>query len=184
MDQPEQKVGPDERDGSTPASGSADEDLLEALRRERADFLNYKRRAERERTEDRERARTEVIQRLLPLLDELDRALAQMPEGLMDDPWAKGVVMSRNTLRRFLDDLGVERLGSVGEQFNPEIHEAVQFEKRPDVTENQVAEVVQPGYRLDGRLIRPARVVVVGPESESKAQGEESKHHRGHRRAA
>jgi molecular chaperone GrpE len=153
-------VGPSAGVEEARASG---EELLELLRRERASFLNYKRRVEQERAEDRERARGEVLHRLLPLLDELDRALAQRPDELESDPWAEGVALIHRRLLETLRQLGVERVGREGELFDPALHEAVLYEERPDSGERLVKAVLRPGYRLGDRLLRPAQVIVAGP---------------------
>lgn len=163
----EQEVGPGGRDGTMSEPEGPAEGLLELLRRERADFLNYKRRAERERAEDRERARAEVLQRLLPLLDELDRALAQIPEDLETHPWARGVALSRRRLTEALGELGVERIGVEGEPFDPARHEALYYDARPDAADRRVAAVIRAGYRLGDRLVRPAQVGVVGPAEDA-----------------
>jgi molecular chaperone GrpE len=142
-------------------------DLVELLRRERANFLNYKRRVEQERTQDRERARADMLVQLLPLLDDLDRALANRPRDLDNHPWAEGLSLIHHSMADLLRDLGVEPIGTVGEPFDPEIHEALFFESNPDSDEKRVGGVVRPGYRLGGRLLRPAQVSVIGPATES-----------------
>jgi molecular chaperone GrpE len=150
------------------ALGSADE-LLGLFQRERADFLNYKRRVERERAQDREAAQADVIRALLPMLDELDRALVQVPADLATHPWARGVALSRDGLTRAFSDLGVERIGAPGEPFDPSHHEALHFDTRPNAPDQRVSTVVKPGYRLGGRLLRPAQVGVVGPAEQRVA---------------
>jgi molecular chaperone GrpE len=147
-------------DATAAAGGS---DLTDQLRRERADFLNYKRRQERDRADDRVRERADVVARLLPLLDDLDRALAQLPPDLAANSWARGVALSRSQLMSALAGLGIERVGAEGEAFDPAIHEAQSFETRPGIANPSVAAVVRPGYRIGDRLIRPAQVNVVGP---------------------
>ena len=146
------------------------EELLELLQRERASFLNYKRRVEQERTVDREDARGEVLLLLLPVLDELDRALAQRPKDLETHPWAEGVTLVYQRLMQALHDLGLERIGVEGEEFDPAHHEAVLYEGRPDATDRRVAALLRPGYRLGGRLLRPAQVSVVGPADTAAAE--------------
>jgi molecular chaperone GrpE len=94
-------------------------ELLDLLRRERADFVNYKRRIELERTVDRERTHAAVVEKLLPMLDELDRAFEYLPSGLAGDPWVQGVALTRSQLEESLRDLGIERIGTVGERFAP-----------------------------------------------------------------
>jgi molecular chaperone GrpE len=137
--------------------------LLELLRRERADFLAYKRRVELERAVDREQARAAVLERLLPLLDELDRAFDHLPTTLEPHPWVQGVALSRRRLEEVLRDWGLERLGVVGERFDPTLHEAVAYEQRPVLDEPVIATVERAGFRLGPHLIRAARVSVVGP---------------------
>ena len=138
-------------------------ELLELLRRERADFLNYKRRIELERSMDREQARAEMADGILPLLDELDRAFGHLPAALEPHPWVQGVALSRRRLEETLRSWGLERIGAVGERFDPALHEAVAYERRPDLEERVLAAVERPGYRLGPRLIRAARVSVAGP---------------------
>jgi len=137
--------------------------LLELLRRERSDFLSFKRRIEQERSMDREQERAALVSELLPLLDDLDRAFAQVPPALADDPWVRGVTLGRSRIEQRLRGWGVERIGSVGERFDPGLHEAVAYEERASTNEMLIAAVVRPGYRMGPRLIRAARVAVVGP---------------------
>ena len=137
--------------------------LLELLRRERADFLNYKRRIEFERSIDREQARAEMAEGILPLLDELDRAFDHLPAAPEQHPWVQGVALSRRHLEDTFRSWGLERIGAVGEPFDPALHEAVAYERRPDLEEPVLAAVERPGYRLGPRLIRAARVSVAGP---------------------
>ncbi len=151
------------------------EELLELLRRERASFLNYKRRVEQERAVDQERARGEVVLRLLPVLDELDRALAHRPPDLETHPWAEGVALIHRRLLETLRELGVERVGSEGESFDPALHEAVLYEQWPDSDGRRIKQVLRPGYRLGDRLLRPAQVIVVGP-AEATQQTSASEH--------
>jgi molecular chaperone GrpE len=142
---------------------SATEQALDLLRRERANFLNYKRRVERERAEDRERARLELLEELLPVLDDLDRALTHMPPRLATDQWAQGVALGHRRFVEALRGVGLEHVGVDGENFDPAVHEAVAYEEQPDARQQRVLRVLRPGYRAGRRLLRPAQVVVVGP---------------------
>jgi molecular chaperone GrpE len=154
----------------TEPTGTSAERALDLLRRERANFLNYKRRVERERVEDRERARLELLRQLLPLVDDLDRALAHLPPELVGHAWTQGVSLGQRRFVEALRQLGLERFGTNGDRFDPTVHEAVAYEERPDATEQLVLNVLRPGYRASGRLLRPAQVVVVGPPSQSEHQ--------------
>lgn len=136
---------------------------LDLLRRERADFLNYKRRIAAERIDDRERARQDLIRDLLPAIDDLDRAMTHLPAELVAHPWVKGVELARE---RFLDSLrrlGVERIGAQDEHFDPSIHDAIVYHEHPESTDQHVDSVLRPGYRMGPQLLRPAQVVVSGP---------------------
>jgi molecular chaperone GrpE len=136
---------------------------VEQLQRERADFLNYKRRVDRERAEDRERIRDETVRQLLPAIDDLDRALSHTPEELRGHPWAEGLSLARQRFLDALRQLGVERVGNEGEPFDPAVHEAVVYQTEPETAEQRIKRVLRPGYRLGARLVRPAQVVVAGP---------------------
>jgi molecular chaperone GrpE len=158
----------DEQAQQPESAADQQEDLLALLQRERADFLNYKRRAGQERAEERQRARADLLVELLPLLDDLDRALTQVPEAMAEQPWPKGVLLSRRRLLDFLARAGVETTGAEGEPFDPTNHEALFYEERPGAGPPRVANVVRPGYRLGGRVLRPAQVGVVGsPDDEA-----------------
>jgi molecular chaperone GrpE len=154
-------------DQEAAASESEAERLLDSLQRERAAFMNYKRRVEQDRAEDRERARIDMLRHLFPLLDELQQALLQSPRDIEAHPWVKGVTLSRNRLTEALRDLGVEPVGEAGEPFDPALHEALFYEPRTGIPERQVHTVVRPGYRLGNKLLRPAQVGVIGPTDES-----------------
>ncbi len=160
--------------GTAEAAGPTTEKLLDLLRRERADFRNYQRRIAEERAADAEGVRGRVLEPLFPLLDELGRAFADVPPGLEDDPWARGIAMLRSRLEGTLAGLGLEPVGAVGEPFDPARHDAVHHEPHPEADDQAVAVVIRPGYRLGGRLLRPAQVVVRGPVEGGGASTSES----------
>jgi molecular chaperone GrpE len=147
------------RDTTAPTS----DQLIDLLRRERADFRNYQRRVADERAADAEDVRGRLLEPLFPLLDDLGRAFANVPAELEDDPWAQGIAMLRSRLQATLAGLGLEPVGVVGEPFDPARHEAVHHEPDATATGQDVIAVIRPGYRLGERLLRPAQVVVRGP---------------------
>jgi molecular chaperone GrpE len=149
---------------------SADE-LVSLLRQERADFRNYRQRVLSERSADLERMRSEVLEPILPLLDDLDRALGDLPERLADDPWVRGIGLTRSRLGDVERRLGIERVGTLGEPFDAERHEAVIYEPDANASGATVGQIVRPGYAVGGRLIRPAQVVVRGPLLNGGATG-------------
>lgn len=156
---------PGRNDGpkSDETAGPTTHDLLDLLRRERADFRNYQRRVADERAADAEGVRGRVLEPVFPLLDDLRRAFAEVPPDLQDDPWARGIAMLRSRLDATLGGLGLEQVGTVGEPFDPTRHEAVSHEPDPAAHDQVVALVIRPGYRLGERMLRPAEVVVRGP---------------------
>jgi molecular chaperone GrpE len=151
------------------AAGPTTDELLDLLRRERADFRNYQRRVANDRAADAEAVRGRVLEPIFPLLDDLRRAFAEVPADLQDDPWAQGIAMLGSRLEETLAGLGLEPVGAVGEPFDPTRHEAVYHEQDPAADREVVDLVIRPGYRLSGRLLRPAQVVVRGPLVEGRA---------------
>jgi molecular chaperone GrpE len=145
-----------------PPQASAEE-LAGLLRQERADFRHYRRRVANERRADLDRMRGGLLEPLLPVLDDLDRAFAEIPERLTGDPWVRGVELTRSRLGEVQQRLGLERLGEPGESFDPTRHEAIVYEPDPHATEATLQRVIRPGYASGGWLLRPAQVVVRGP---------------------
>ncbi len=130
------------------------------LQRTRADFENYRKRAETEKVQARASGRVSAIFELLPVVDTVDRAIAHMPDDLAEHPWAKGVIGAGKKLDKALADLNITKIDtSKGTSFNPELHEAVQFDES-DGEHEVIAEELQPGYLLGGDVLRPAMVRV------------------------
>lgn len=133
--------------------------LTEDVRRERADFMNYKRRAEMEQSQIMQTAKAEVITQLLPIFDDLERALSTPPEAIAEEPWVKGISQVYKQVQNKLNELGAERIECVGHEFNPELHEAVGFEDGQGSRE-VVIEELRPGYKLNETVLRPSMVKV------------------------
>jgi len=136
------------------------EEYLDLLRRTQADFINYRRRMKQERDEVRTAAQIAVLQQLLPVLDDLGRALEAAPPDLADDPWVQGLLLVAKRLTATLNQLGIQQVGKAGEAFNPHMYEAVATEARSDVPPGTVLNITRPGYAYRERIIRPAQVVV------------------------
>jgi molecular chaperone GrpE len=133
---------------------------LDLAQRTQADFVNFKRRTEQERSEYARGARGDIVARLLGPLDDLDRAVASLPSGLADNDWAQGVVLIARKFHSALDALGVRPIEAEGKPFDPYQEEAVAREPSQAVPAESVTQVVRSGYAIDGRVIRPAQVVV------------------------
>ena len=140
------------------------ETYLDLAQRSQADFLNYKRRTEQDRERTVKDANAALLTQLLPVLDDLQRAVESVPDDLAGNSWAAGVGLIGQKLSQILDRQGLERIGAEGESFDPRVHEAVAYQEHPNYGEGQVAQVYRPGYRLNDRVLRPAQVVVArGP---------------------
>jgi len=134
-------------------------ELTEALLRERADAMNVRRRAEEDRIKLGGFYKSLIVKELLPVIDNFERALKNVPKELADNDYIKGV---QGVVKQFEDTMvkiGVERIQTVGEHFNPELHEAISMEEGEGDTE-VVTEELQAGYKVGDEIIRHAMVKV------------------------
>jgi molecular chaperone GrpE len=143
------------------------EEYLDLLRRTQADFINYRRRVGQELAEARIAAQSELLSQLFPVFDDLGRALAVIPPEWVTNPWVQGLFLMARRLTALFDQLGVQRIGTPGEPFDPRRHEAITTEERADMPEGTILQVAQPGYVLKDRVVRPAQVIVTGAPSVS-----------------
>jgi molecular chaperone GrpE len=134
------------------------EDYLALAQRIQADFENYRKRVAREAAVAGERARSGLVRELLPIVDNLERALASAEEG--EQHLAEGVRLVHSELIAVLERNGVEQFEPVGDKFDPSEHEALSV--REDGEPGLVLDVLEKGYRANGTVLRPARVVVSG----------------------
>ncbi len=136
-------------------------ELTAALQRERADAVNLRRRHEAQVASLRTSVAAGVVHKLLPVIDNFERALKHVPTDLTDNDYVKGVAGVVKQFEKSLADLGVQRIKTVGEPFNPHLHEAVTMEEGEDGQE-VVTEELQPGYIIGDEVIRHAMVRVKG----------------------
>jgi molecular chaperone GrpE len=134
-------------------------DLTEALQRERADAENLRRRTQEEKSRLGEFYKAMVVQELLPALDNLERAFKHTPKELKDNEYVNGMQGVMKQFEQSFAQLGVKRIKTVGEVFDPKLHEAVHMEEG-DGTVEVVCEELQPGYRIGDDVIRHAMVKV------------------------
>ncbi|MCF8031494.1 MAG: nucleotide exchange factor GrpE [Desulfarculaceae bacterium] len=161
------KQAPDAEE-QAPAAEAPEDDLAaqvaelnERMLRQAAELDNYKKRTEREKADFFKRANEGLVKDLLPVLDNLERAL----ESAADSPeaggnLAQGVQMIRDELLKVLERHGLEPMEAMGQPFDPELHEAMMQQENPELDENTVMAEAQKGYLFQGRLLRPAMVVV------------------------
>jgi molecular chaperone GrpE len=131
------------------------------LQRTRADFENYRKRVDAEKSAAREAGQSSAILKLLPVIDNIERAIAYTPEELKDNKWVQGVSGLVKNLEKSLEGLNVARIDAKpGTEFNPELHEAIQFDEDAAGDKEVIAEELQAGYTRNGHPIRHAMVKV------------------------
>ncbi len=139
------------------------DEYLDLAKRTKADFENFRKRMSADVLAASGRGKAEVLRDVLPVLDDLERALSAAgldPEGDSDDGLAHGVLLVFRSLRDSLGRHGIEAVDPSGERFDPNLHEALSTQPAEGVESGTVVETMQKGYRLGEQLIRPARVVV------------------------
>jgi molecular chaperone GrpE len=135
-------------------------EYFDGWQRERADFSNYKRRIEREDQSRKQAITGEIIKKYLLVLDDFDRAMKMRPTEGEVGTWSGGIELIYRKLQAILDQEGILRIAAENEEFDPNRHEAITYEESPDHTSGQIIGVIQEGYTLGDRVLRPARVRV------------------------
>jgi molecular chaperone GrpE len=135
-------------------------EYFDGWQRERADFSNYKKRVERDSLLARQNALSMIVKKYLVILDDLERALKARPAEGEGALWAEGITLIHRKLVTLLEQEGVKRMEAEKEIFDPNRHEAIMLEDSPDHSSGQIIEVIQQGYLLGDRVVRPAIVRV------------------------
>lgn len=133
---------------------------MEGWQRARAEFANYKKRAEREKQEGLQRGALDAITKLLPIIDDFERAMENVPEDLQDNPWVNGTSMILQKFNKLLEDYDVVVIDPVGEPFDPRQHEGIGMEDSDEHESGYVTMTLQKGYSSGDRILRPALVRV------------------------
>jgi molecular chaperone GrpE len=141
------------------AQRQADENL-DGWQRARAEFANFKKRIEREKWEERARLKGEIACKYLSVLDDIERALKDVPENPEVESWAEGIDLIYRKMQSILESEGVELISTQGEVFDPNFHEAIAQDESDDHEEGEILEVLQQGYKIGDRVLRPAVVRV------------------------
>ena len=137
------------------------EELTLDMQRTRADFENYRKRVDAEKQSAREAGQASAVLKLLPVIDNIERAIAYTPEELKDNTWVQSVVNLVKHLEKSLESLNLSRIEATpGTTFDPEVHEAIKFDEDATGDHEVVAEELQGGYKLGGHVIRHAMVKV------------------------
>lgn len=135
-------------------------EFMDGWQRERADYANYRKRIEREQVDMKQNLTGEIAKRYLVVLDDIERALKAKPTEGEAASWSEGIELIYRKLQDILEKEGVQRIPAEKEEFNPHRHEAVTHEESPDHKEGQIIEVIQQGYTIGDRVLRPALVRV------------------------
>jgi len=131
------------------------------LQRTRADFENYRKRVEIEKVQARESGQSAAILKLLPTIDNIERAITHVPKELADNKWVQSVTGLTRQLEKSLETLNLKRIDAAkGVKFDPELHEAIQFDEEAEGEQEVIDEELQAGYCLNGHPIRHAMVKV------------------------
>lgn len=136
-------------------------ELTGDLQRTRADFENYRKRSEGDKAATYQHGQSAAILKLLPVIDNIERAIAYTPEELKDHKWVQGIAGLVKNLEKSLEGMNLKRIdAATGAEFNPDLHEAIQFDEEAEGEKEVIAEELQAGYTLNGQPIRHAMVKV------------------------
>jgi molecular chaperone GrpE len=135
-------------------------EYFEGWQRERADFMNYKKRVERDQAQLHQVITANIIKKFLVVLDDMERAIKNRPAAAEQQEWWNGVELIYRKLQSILEAEGIQPIAAAGDPFDPNLHEAISHEESSEVQSGHIIEVVQQGYRLGERVVRPALVRV------------------------
>lgn len=142
-------------------------ELVADLQRIQADFVNYRRRSEEEKIQSINLGKEQALLSLIPVVDNIERAIAHEPPDIKDHAWVKGITAVAKQLEDQMQAAGLIKIGIVGEEFDPHKHDAVGVDDKDGDTE-VIAEVLQPGYRFGETILRPAMVKITKVNNKEK----------------
>lgn len=136
------------------------DEFSDGWQRERAEFANYRKRIERDREMERQNSKIDIIKKYLAVNDDFERAMKNIPQESVQAAWLEGLQLINQKLKTLLDGEGITAIPAENKAFDPVLHEAISHEDNPDFESGQIIEVVQKGYAIGDRIIRPALVRV------------------------
>ncbi len=153
------------------ATKTREAEYLDGWQRSRAELANARKRFQREQEQAYAGAQADLLIRLLPVVDDFERALGTLPASLSGLTWCQGILMIERKLQWILEQAGVSAIEAAGKEFDPFLHEAVTHEASADVPAGYVIAELQRGYRMGERILRPSMVrVSSGPEQSAEPQ--------------
>ena len=153
-------AGQNEKTQKKDAKDAQIEELQDRLKRQMAEFDNFRKRTDKEKSAMYETGARDIIEKILPVLDNFERGLATMPEGEKSSAFAEGVEKIYKQFAKTLEDTGVEAIKAVGQQFDPNLHNAVMHVEDEKYGENEISMEMQKGYKYRGTVIRHSMVQV------------------------
>lgn len=135
-------------------------EYLDGWKRAKADYINFKKDIEKSRQETIQYANAALLAELLPIYDNLKMGCDHIPQEVAKESWAAGFFHIKNQFTEFFRSLGIEEIKTVGEPFNPELHEALDWQEKEGYASDVIYEEAKPGYTLNGKVIVPAKVKV------------------------
>jgi molecular chaperone GrpE len=149
-------------------------EYLDGWQRARAELANARKRFQREREQAYANSKADMWARLLPVVDDFERAVEALPDDLSGETWIEGVMLVRRNLEKLLDQDGVTPIDAVGHEFDPLVHQAITHEPCETVPEGHVISELQKGYKMGDRVLRPTMArVSSGPPPEAEPQADE-----------
>lgn len=135
---------------------------LDGWQRSRAEFNNYRRRTQQQLSDSKQQGAVDALSKILPVLDDFERAFDNIPADLADHPWVSGTSLILKNIQKVLDEFNIEVLDPVGEEFDPTMHEAIGMDDDSDFDSGTVTVTLQKGYKSGDKILRPALVRVAG----------------------
>lgn len=143
-------------------------EYLDGWQRARAELANARKRFQREQGQAYDSARADILVRLLPIVDDFQRALKNVPEEASNDPWLEGIRLIERNFQHVLEQEGVSAIADAGQEFDPFLHQAVTHEPSDSVPAGHIISALRTGYRMGEQVLRPSMVrVSSGPEAEA-----------------
>lgn len=133
---------------------------LDGWQRSRAEFDNYRRRTQQQLSSSKEQGAMDAFSKILPVIDDFERAFDNIPEDLIENPWISGTSFILKNIQKVLDEFNIEVIDPLGEEFDPTMHEAIGMEDSSEYESGIVSTTLQKGYKNGDKILRPALVRV------------------------
>jgi len=152
------------------------ENFKDIAKRAQADLINFKRRADNEKTEEKFSIKSNILLSIITILDDFTLAMNMLPEDTESKTWLEGIQIIYRKIEILLESQMVTKIDAIGKKFEPWEFESLQFKETNDFEENTVIEVIKEGYKLNGQILRPAQVIVSNaPQNQEDKPQEEIK---------